>query len=147
MFIRSLFLLVPLALSLDSCKCGSENKNQQPEGQAVTTSTSGLKIEVLKPGDGDVAKSGMKATVHYTGTLEDGTKFDSSLDRNLPFTFNLGRGEVIKGWDEGVEGMKVGEKRKLTVPPDLGYGERGRGGIIPPNAKLIFEIELIKVEN
>ena len=82
----------------------------------------------------------------HTGTLEDGQKFDSSVDRGNPFTFLLGAGQVIKGWDQGVEGMKVGEKRKLTIPPELGYGERGAGSVIPPNAKLIFEVELLNVE-
>lgn len=103
-----------------------------------------LLIEDILEGSGEEATSGASVTVHYTGTLEDGTKFDSSLDRNQPFTFNLGAGEVIKGWDQGVAGMKVGGKRKLTIPPDLAYGSRSPG-IIPPNSTLIFEVELIKV--
>lgn len=105
-----------------------------------------LKIEDLQIGVGEEVTSGVKVSVHYTGTLTDGTKFDSSLERGQPFSFNLGSGEVIKGWDEGVVGMKVGGKRKLTIPSELGYGERGAPPAIPPNATLIFEIELLKVE-
>ena len=96
-------------------------------------------------GKGPSAKSGDRVTVHYTGWLLDGTKVDSSKDRNQPFSFSLGAGNVISGWDQGVAGMKVGGKRKLTVPPDLGYGPRGAGGVIPPNATLVFEVELLKV--
>lgn len=105
-----------------------------------------LKIEDLKVGTGDEAVTGKRVTVNYLGTLTDGTKFDSSYDRNQPFSFNLGSGEVIKGWDQGVAGMKVGGKRKLTIPSDLGYGAQGAGSVIPPNATLIFEVELLKVE-
>jgi len=108
-------------------------------------SDSGLKYEELEAGDGDIAEVGQQVTVHYTGWLEDGTKFDSSLDRNDPFIFKLGMGMVIKGWDEGVAGMQVGGKRKLTIPSDLGYGARGAGGVIPPNATLIFDVELLAV--
>lgn len=104
-----------------------------------------LKIEILKEGSGQEAKTGDKIVVHYTGTFSDGTKFDSSLDRGQPFVFTLGVGQVIKGWDQGVLGMKVGEKRKLTIPPDLGYGATGVGPI-PPNATLIFEVELMGIE-
>lgn len=104
----------------------------------------GLKIEELVEGEGDLAESGMQVQVHYTGWLTNGEKFDSSLDRNEPFGFSLGKGEVIRGWDEGVQGMRVGGKRKLTIPPQLGYGEAGAGGVIPPNATLVFEVELLE---
>ena len=105
-----------------------------------------LKIEDIKVGTGVEAINGKKVTVNYLGTLTDGKKFDSSYDRGTPFTFTLGAGQVIQGWDIGVAGMKVGGKRKLTIPPDLGYGARGAGSDIPPNATLIFEVELLKVE-
>ena len=113
---------------------------------AETTSSSGLKYEDLAVGEGEQAKAGQTVTVHYTGWLVDGKKFDSSKDREQPFSFTLGRGQVIKGWDEGVQGMKVGSKRKLTIPAALGYGSRGAAGVIPPNATLIFEVELLKTE-
>src|SRR3989344_5955813 len=106
----------------------------------------GLKVEDVKLGTGAEAKEGNMITAHYTGTLLDGTKFDSSLDRGTPFSFQLGSGQVIAGWDQGVPGMKVGGKRKLTIPPDLAYGEQGIPGAIPPNATLIFEIELLSVQ-
>lgn len=105
-----------------------------------------LQIEDLVVGEGEEAKEGDRVTVNYLGTLTDGTKFDSSYDRNEPFSFTLGAGEVIKGWDLGVSGMKIGGKRKLTIPSDLAYGESGAGSTIPPNAALIFEVELLKVE-
>ena len=108
-----------------------------------TTTASGLKYEDITPGSGAQARSGQKAKVHYTGWLTGGQKFDSSVDRNDPFEFTLGAGQVIKGWDEGVAGMKVGGKRRLTIPPDLAYGARGAAGVIPPNAELVFEVELL----
>ena len=114
-------------------------------GQEVTT-PSGLKYEDTKVGTGAEAKAGQNVAVHYTGWLTNGTKFDSSKDRGQPFTFRLGGGQVIKGWDEGVQGMKIGGVRKLTIPADLGYGARGAGGVIPPNATLVFEVELLDVK-
>ena len=113
---------------------------------STTTSPSGLIIEEVTVGEGDAAAAGQKVTVHYTGWLTDGKKFDSSKDRGDPFIFPLGKGHVIKGWDEGVQGMKVGGKRKLTIPPALGYGARGAGGAIPPNATLMFDVELLGVK-
>jgi peptidylprolyl isomerase len=105
-----------------------------------------LKIEDLKEGEGPAAKTGDTLLVHYTGWLADGTKFDSSYDKHQPFNpFMLGAGQVIKGWDKGLIGMKAGGKRKLTIPPELGYGERGSGTAIPPNATLVFEVELLKI--
>ena len=107
--------------------------------------TTELIIEDITVGEGAEAQSGQMVSVHYTGWLENGSKFDSSKDRNEPFDFPLGRGYVISGWDKGVAGMKVGGRRKLTIPPDMGYGARGAGGVIPPNATLIFEVELLGV--
>ena len=116
----------------------------------ATTTPSGLIIDDVVVGAGKTAAKGQTVSVHYTGWLDNngnkGAKFDSSRDRNEPFTFPLGRGQVIKGWEQGVAGMKVGGKRKLTIPPDLGYGARGAGGVIPPNATLLFEVELLGVE-
>jgi FKBP-type peptidyl-prolyl cis-trans isomerase len=105
-----------------------------------------LVIEDLRPGTGAEAKPGSRVTVHYTGTLTDGSKFDSSRDRNEGFTFKLGAGQVIKGWDQGVAGMKVGQVRKLTIPPELAYGVRGFPPVIPPNSTLVFEVELLEVK-
>ena len=107
--------------------------------------TTTLEIENLKPGTGAEAQTGKKVTVHYVGTLTNGQKFDSSRDRGKGFSFRLGAGEVIKGWDQGVAGMKVGEMRKLTIPPDLAYGARGFPPVIPPNSTLVFEVELLEV--
>jgi FKBP-type peptidyl-prolyl cis-trans isomerase len=129
-----------------------------PEAPAATTPTtatpggkvhklpSGLVYEDLVVGDGKMADPGLTAVVHYTGWLTDGTKFDSSLDRGQPFKFVLGQHQVIDGWDQGVKGMRVGGKRKLTIPPDMGYGSQGAGGVIPPNATLVFEVQLLDVQ-
>jgi FKBP-type peptidyl-prolyl cis-trans isomerase FkpA len=110
-----------------------------------TTTATGLVIEDLTVGAGETAAAGRSVTVHYTGWLTDGTKFDSSKDRGDPFVFPLGARHVIAGWDEGVQGMRVGGVRKLTIPAALGYGARGAGGVIPPNATLVFEVELLGV--
>lgn len=117
----------------------------QEENQNVVTTPSGLKYIDIQEGDGATPQSGQNVTVHYTGTLEDGTKFDSSRDRNRPFSFRLGAGQVIRGWDEGLSTMKVGGQRRLIIPPELGYGARGAGGVIPPNATLVFDVELLRV--
>ena len=111
----------------------------------MITTESGLQYEDIIVGNGQEAKPGDIVSVHYTGWLDDGTKFDSSLDRNDAFEFQLGVGGVIQGWDEGVAGMKVGGTRKLTIPAHLGYGERGAGGVIPPNATLVFEVQLLAI--
>ena len=116
----------------------------------MITTDSGLQYDDTHTGDGDLAATGHHVSVHYTGWLwengEKGEKFDSSLDRNDPFEFGLGQGMVIQGWDEGVQGMKIGGKRSLIIPPELGYGARGAGGVIPPNATLLFEVALLGVE-
>lgn len=112
----------------------------------MVTTASGLQYDDLQEGTGVAAKPGDNVEVHYTGWLKDGTKFDSSHDRHAPFVFPLGAGRVIKGWDEGVAGMKPGGKRKLVIPADLGYGNRGAGGVIPPNAELTFEVELLRIK-
>ena len=115
-------------------------------GNLAISSESELKITINQEGSGDRASIGMSVSVHYTGKLEDGTIFDSSIPRGQPFTFTLGAGQVIKGWDLGVEGMTVGEKRNLVIPPHLGYGVRGAGATIPPNATLVFDVELLEVK-
>ncbi|MEO1635779.1 MAG: FKBP-type peptidyl-prolyl cis-trans isomerase [Cyanobacteria bacterium J06631_9] len=125
-------------------------EDDAPEGDAmadenVVTTDSGLQYVVINEGDGAQPQSGQRVFVHYVGTLEDGTKFDSSRDRGRPFDFTVGQGQVIKGWDEGVGMMRVGDRRKLIIPPDLGYGARGAGGVIPPNATLIFDVELLRI--
>jgi peptidylprolyl isomerase len=132
-----LFLILPLFILYNGCSSEKE--------QTVTT-PSGLKYVDEVIGTGPSPEKGKQVTVHYTGTLEDGKKFDSSRDRNTPLNFTIGIGQVIKGWDEGIMSMKVGGKRKLTIPPDLGYGQRGAPPAIPPGATLIFEVELLGVK-
>ena len=124
---------------------GERMKAGEKKELEVITTASGLKYADEKIGDGAEAKKGQVVRVHYTGYLTNGTKFDSSRDRGEPFEFKLGAGMVIKGWDEGVAGMKVGGKRKLQIPPELGYGKRGAGKVIPPDAELIFDVELLEV--
>jgi len=135
--------------SLRASRQASTTTNQGPPplpaGVQTTTTTSGLQYQDISVGSGAEAKSGDNVSVHYTGWLTDGTKFDSSVDRNQPFQFKLGAGNVIKGWDEGVAGMKVGGKRRLTIPPDLGYGAQGSPPVIPANATLIFDVELLGI--
>lgn len=152
-------LIAITAAALSATAATAETKTDakadtKTDAKATTTQTSGKdtkvtdKLEIVdhKVGDGAEAKSGQMVTVHYTGTLTDGSKFDSSKDRNKPFQFKLGAGQVIKGWDQGVAGMKVGGVRTLTIPSDLGYGARGTGPI-PPNATLVFEVELLGVDS
>lgn len=125
-------------------KSNKELKNAGPEIK-IGNMENDLKIEAFKEGSGAGAKNGDSVSVHYVGTLTNGQKFDSSIDRGTSFSFQLGAGQVIQGWEKGILGMKVGEKRRLTIPPSLGYGERGAGGVIPPNATLIFEVEMLKI--
>ena len=144
MRVATIVAVAVLLAGWGSAAKGDDTVNTPAGKQLIKTDT--------KVGTGAEANSGQAVTVHYTGWLYDaakedhkGTKFDSSRDRNEPFTFHLGAGEVIRGWDDGVKGMKVGGKRTLTIPPDMGYGARGAGGIIPPNAVLLFDVELLDV--
>ena len=132
------------AMAKDSPNSGEQILGGSLKTVTPTITDSGLSITDIDVGDGEEATSGQKVTVNYRGTLENGKEFDSSYGRG-PFSFPLGAGQVIKGWDEGVAGMKIGGKRKLIIPPELGYGNRGAGGVIPPNATLIFEVELLEV--
>jgi FKBP-type peptidyl-prolyl cis-trans isomerase len=124
--------------------CSAQDKKEEPK---VVTTKSGLKYQDLKEGTGATAKAGDMVEVHYTGWLKDGKKFDSSVDRKQPFSFKLGAGRVIKGWDEGVAGMKEGGKRKLIIPSELAYGKDGSPPVIPADAELTFEVELLKIKN
>jgi FKBP-type peptidyl-prolyl cis-trans isomerase FkpA len=156
---RISFLASVLALALfatTGCKAGTESTASKPSTEGKTAMSTGITELVKKDtvvGEGREAEAGFNVTVHYTGWLYDpskpdnkGEKFDSSLDRNEPFVFFLGGGQVIRGWDEGFAGMKVGGKRTLIIPPEMGYGARGAGGVIPPNATLIFDVELLGIK-
>ena len=140
--LQCLAVLLPI-LFLNTLSDAGEKQTIGERHSKVVTTSSGLQYLDIVVGSGRKAELGDTATVHYTGWLEDGTKFDSSLDRNEPFSFRIGSGMVIKGWDEGVGTMKKGGKRRLIIPPHLGYGRRGAGRVIPPNATLTFEVELI----
>lgn len=144
-------LIISLALIVAVVLLGVALMQRAPKTETIEQGNtmeqaSGLKIETLQEGSGKEALNGSTVTVHYTGTLEDGTKFDSSVDRGQPFSFTLGVGQVIAGWDQGVLGMKVGEKRRLTIPSDLAYGDSGVPGAIPPGATLLFDVELLNVQ-
>lgn len=139
---KVLVLLIIMLIAIGTFYIFSNSEN---ENVLAIENKNMLKIETIIEGEGEVSKAGDNLTVHYTGTLEDGSKFDSSVDRGSPFVFTLGIGQVIKGWEEGMAGMKVGEKRKIIVPAEMGYGERGVPGLIPANATLIFEVELLKI--
>ena len=138
----TLFAMAPDSNQADASALGGPMSAEKAQILA-----SGLRVTDIEVGSGPEAVAGQTVVVHYRGTLENGKQFDASYDRGKPFTFPLGRGQVIKGWDEGVQGMKVGGKRKLVIPPELGYGTRGAGGVIPPNATLIFEVELLDIKS
>jgi FKBP-type peptidyl-prolyl cis-trans isomerase FkpA len=143
-------LVLALALALAggcSHKAGGSAADKAAKGEKTSPTPGALAIDEVKVGEGATATKGKTVSVHYSGHLTDGTKFDSSYDRGQPIDFHLGAGEVIKGWDQGIDGMKVGGKRKLTIPPELAYGARGTpGGPIPPNATLVFDVELVGVK-
>ena len=147
--------LLQLTIGSPDAIAGTNTSQHQPlqniiaaatkKAPKTVTTPSGLKYTILKAGKGATPKSGQEVFVHYTGTLTNGKKFDSSRDKGQPFSFKVGAGQVIPGWDEALSTMKVGERRKLTIPPKLGYGAAGAGGVIPPNATLIFDVELLKL--
>jgi len=143
-FLLALIILVIFYLASGNINDTSEENENQNAG--LEGGVDELKIEDILEGVGSEVKNGDTISVHYTGTLVDGTKFDSSLDRNEPFSFTLGEGAVIAGWDKGILGMKTGGKRRLIIPPQLAYGEEGAGSDIPPNSTLIFEVELLDIE-
>ncbi len=144
--LRRIFLLgATLALGANGCGDDSFAPELGVDLDAMTETASGLMYQDLVVGDGAVAQAGDTVSVHYTGWLKDGTKFDSSVDRGTPFEFPLGAGRVIPGWDEGVAGMRVGGQRKLVIPPELGYGDSGAGGVIPGGATLVFDVELLEI--
>jgi FKBP-type peptidyl-prolyl cis-trans isomerase len=141
------FVMLVVAMAVAATLAYAQGDNSAPtkvEGNPTTT-PSGLQYWDIVVGTGATATAGKEVRVHYTGWLTDGKKFDSSVDRGQPFAFPLGGGRVIRGWDEGVAGMKIGGKRQLRIPPDLGYGARGAAGVIPPNATLIFDVELLEI--
>ena len=140
------FLIVATVAALGLIAMGTAACADDKKEEKVIKTDSGLQYVELKEGEGTAAKKGDTVVVHYTGWLKDGKKFDSSLDRKEPFSFELGAGKVIKGWDEGVAGMKPGGKRKLIIPAELAYGKKGAGDVIPPNSELTFEVELIKIK-
>ncbi|MEN8236973.1 MAG: FKBP-type peptidyl-prolyl cis-trans isomerase [Pseudomonadota bacterium] len=140
------FSCLTAVISMSAPQAKEEPTPTQKSAQGKVQMPSGLIIEDITVGGGITPEEGQTVVVHYTGTLENGKKFDSSHDRGKPFRFTLGAGEVIKGWDEGLATMKIGGKRKLTIPPELGYGARGAGAAIPANATLIFDVELVDVE-
>ena len=146
------FVIVASSLIMFACQknepvapAASVAKDSAAPASAMKKTPSGLQYEDLVAGSGNTPSPGKQVTVHYTGWLTNGTKFDSSLDKNQPFTFTIGKGEVVPGWDEGVMTMKLGGKRKLIIPPELGYGAAGAGGVIPPNATLVFEVILLDI--
>jgi len=144
LFLFILVFAVVFALNWDNIF--SKNVSTGEINSDMITTSSGLQYQDITMGTGDTAKAGDNVSVHYTGWLDDGTKFDSSVDRGQPFEFTLGIGSVIRGWDEGVAGMKVGGVRKLTIPSELGYGDQGAGGLIGPGATLIFDVELLGIK-
>lgn len=139
---KNILIVSLIAFSLAFLGCSSSKETSKEQASKMIKTESGLQYEDIRLGSGDAVKSGQKLTVHYEGTLSDGTKFDNSYDRNQPFEFVIGKGQVIKGWEEGLLGMRIGGKRKLIIPAELGYGANSAGAI-PANSELIFEIELL----